>query len=325
MKPSGQIPAILILALFFFNLTSVAAPAQQGPPQPYTINVKVGLAVLPVTVIDHKKHRVSGLKEGNFQVYEDGRRQEIALFEDEDAPVTVGFVVDNSLSMEPKRASVVAAAMAFAESSNPRDEIFVVDFNQSIYVELPKGVSFTRSPQELRTALSLYNPGGRTALYDAIAVALEHLKVGTGDKKYLILVSDGGDNASHKTRPEILAMAKKSNAAIYCVAILNEDYSDQDPGFLRKLSHASGGEAYTPETVPQVVETLKMIARDIRQQYTLGYIPTNQAEDGKFHSVKVTASAPHGGKLTVRTRSGYLAPAENTSRAGPVESPVGNL
>jgi Ca-activated chloride channel homolog len=310
LKPLGRFPAALAVVVLLSQLKLPAVPPQLGPPHPYTINVKVSLAVLPVTVFDQRKHRVSGLKEENFKVYEDGRRQAITLFEDRDAPVTVGFVVDNSLSMQPKRAAVVAAALAFARSSNPRDEIFVVNFNQKIHVELPKGVPFTRSPRELRAALSRYNTSGRTALYDAIAVALEHLRMGRDDKKYLIVVSDGGDDASHQSRSQILAMAKRSEAAIYSVAILNENFSDQDPGFLRKLSHVSGGEFYSPATVPEVMGALKLIARDIRQQYTLGYVPTHRDEDGKFHHIRVTASAPGLGKLTVNTRTGYLAPAE---------------
>ncbi|HLY61514.1 MAG TPA: VWA domain-containing protein [Terriglobia bacterium] len=324
MKSEHRISIILMALILFFGWASLAEAIGQEPlpPNPYTINVNVGLTVLPVSVVDNKNHRVSGLTKDNFQVFEDGRRQDIALFEDKDAPVTIAFVVDNSMSMQPKHAAVLAAATAFAESSNPSDEIFVVNFNQAVHVELPAGVPFTRSPEELRSALSIVNATGRTALYDAIAAALDHLKMGTGGKKYVIVVSDGGDNASHLSKSDILAMAKSSNAAIYSVAILDENYSDQDPSILRKLSHVSGGEFYSPETVPGVIETLKLIARDIRQQYTLGYIPSNQAEGGKFHAVKVTASLPGEGKLTVHTRSGYLAPAETSSQAGALETPA---
>ena len=326
MKPKHRIPEILMALILFISWASLANALGQEPlpPNPYTINVNVGLTVLPVTVLDQKSHRVSGLTKDNFQVYEDGRRQDITLFEDKDAPVTIAFVVDNSMSMQPKHPAVLAAATAFAESSNPSDEIFVVNFNQAVHVELPPGVPFTRSPEELRAALSITNATGRTALYDAIAAALEHLKLGAG-KKYVIVVSDGGDNASHHSKSEILDMAKSSNAAIYSVAILDENYADQDPSILRRLSRVSGGEFYSPETVPAVIETLKQIARDIRQQYTLGYIPANQAEDGKFHTVKVMASSPSEGKLTVRTRSGYLAQPETSSQAGGLNIPARKL
>lgn len=321
MKSLGRIRDVCVLALLLPQLNSMIASPRQGPPNLYTINVRVGLAVLPVTVTDRMKHRVSGLKKGNFQIYEDGHRQPTTLFEDADAPVTVGFVVDNSLSMQPKRAAVLAATVEFAKSSNRLDEIFVVNFNQKVYLELPHEVPFTRSPQELRAALSKFQAGGRTALYDAIGAALNHLKSGTKGKKYLIVVSDGGDNASHDSRSEILTLAKRSDAAIYSVAILNENFSGQDPGFLRKLAHVSGGEFYSPTNVPDVVGALRLIARDIRQQYTLGYVPTNQAEDGKFRHIRVIASAPGEGKLTVRTRDGYLAPGDSTSQVQSPEQP----
>ncbi|HEV2234744.1 MAG TPA: VWA domain-containing protein [Terriglobia bacterium] len=308
MAATNRIHAFLTIAFLSFTFASGAVLNGQDEPNPYTINVRVGLAVLPVSVTDHKNHRVSGLKKENFHVYEDGRPQTITLFEDKDAPVTVGLVVDNSLSMEPKRPAVIAAALAFAGSSNPQDEIFVVNFNQAIHVELPQGVPFTRNPGELRSALSNITASGQTALYDAIAVALEHLKQGTGGKKYLIVVSDGGDDASRHSLSDTLAMAKSSDAAIYTVAIVNENFTDENPGVLKKLSKATGGEFFLPDSVSEVVDTLKLIARDIRQQYTLGYVPDNQEPDGKFRSIRVTASAPDGRKLSVRTRAGYLAP-----------------
>ena len=319
MMATNRIHAFLTIAFLSFVFASGAVLSGQEPPNPYTFNVRVGLAVLPVSVTDHKDHRVSGLKKEDFRVYEDGRPQTITLFEDKDAPVTVGLVVDNSLSMQPKRPAVIAAALAFAESSNPQDEIFVVNFNQAIHLELPQGVPFTRNPQELRTALLKITASGQTALYDAIAVALDHLKQGTNDKKYLIVVSDGGDDASRHSLSDILTLARSSNVAIYSVGIVNENFSDENPGVLRKLSKVTGGEFFLPESVPEVIDTLKIIARDIRQQYTLGYVPDNQAADGKFRNIRVTASAPDGRKLSVRTRAGYLAPAAPPERASAQE------
>jgi len=146
-------------------------------------------------------------------------------------------------------------------------------------------------------------------------VALDHLRGGSSDRKYLIIMSDGGDNASRHTLSDILTMVNKSNVAIYSVAIINENYTDENPGVLRKLSKISGGEFYLPETVPQVVDACKQIARDIRQQYTLGYVPANQAEDGKYRRIKVTVSAPGIGHVRVRTRDGYLAPTAAPIRA----------
>jgi Ca-activated chloride channel family protein len=321
MIAASRITIALFVSLQLSAQSAFAAPPDQQEPSPYTINVRVGLAVLPVTVTDGKNHPVSGLKEENFRVYEDGRPQEISIFEDKDAPVTVGLVVDNSLSMQPKRQAVIAAALAFAESSNPNDEIFVVNFSRTVRMELPLGVPFARNREDLKTSLTMISASGETALYDAVGFALEYLKMGTCDKKYLIVVSDGGDDASKRTLPQILATANASHAAIYSVGIFNENFVGQNPGVLRKLSKATGGKFYLPETVPRVVDTLKSIARDIREQYTLGYVPTNQADDGKFRAVRVTATASGGKKLSVHTRAGYLAPAASGAQAALRESP----
>jgi len=216
----------------------------------------------------------------------------------------------------------VTAALAFAGSSNPQDQLFVVTFNQAVHLELAKNEPFTTHPQELREALLKLQPMGNTALYDALAVALDHLKTGSGERKYLIVVSDGGDNASRHTLSDVVALAKSSDAAIYSVAIIDENFSDENPDVLKKLSKLTGGEYFQPETTSEVLETCKTIARDIRQQYTLGYVPTNQASNGKFRNIKVTASTPDQGKLRVRTRVGYLAPAAVPTQAGVPEAVV---
>jgi VWFA-related protein len=315
-----RITVAFLISLQFIAQSALAAGSGQQEPTPYTINVRVGLAVLPVSVTDRNNHAVSGLKEMNFQVYEDGRPQEISFFEDKDAPVTVGLVVDNSLSMQPSRPAVVAAALAFAGSSNPNDEIFVVNFNRTAHVDLPPGVSFARSREDLETSLRVISATGQTALYDALGFALDYLKKGTCAKKYLIVVSDGGDDASRLKAAGVLAAAKSSQVAIYGVAILNQNFVGQNPKALEKLAKATGGKSYLPERIPQVIDDLKFIARDIRQQYTLGYVPTNQAEDGKFRAVRVTASVAGGNKLSVHTRAGYLAPAEPSAQANARES-----
>ena len=318
---AAQFPVMLLLSIEVLTQSTFPASPGQQEPNPYTINVRVGLAVLPVTVTEGRNHPVSGLKAQNFRVYEDGKPQEISIFEDKDAPGTVGLVVDNSLSMQPTRPAVVAAALAFAGSSNPDDEIFVVNFNRAARVGLPPGVPFARNREDLKSSLAMITASGQTALYDAVAFALEYLKKGTCNKKYLIVVSDGGDDASTHTLSGILNAAKASQVAIYGVGIVNETFFGENPAALRKLSKATGGEFYLPETVPQVIGTLNTIARDIRQQYTLGYVPTNQAEDGKFRTVRVTANTEGGKKLSVHTRAGYLAPGAPRDQAVVRESP----
>jgi len=330
MKTQHKIAALVVLASLIFvvgraqkneQTTESAQPTAPGvrqestetaqQPAPYTIRVGVGLTVLPVTVTDKSGHRVSGLTKDNFQVSEDGVPQQVTVFEGQDTPVTVGMVVDNSLSMQPSRPAVVSAALVFADISNPQDQIFVVTFNKTVHLELPENVPFTKDTQELKNALLKLQPRGETALYDALIVALDHLKSGTGERKYLIVVSDGGDNASHHTLSDVVDSAKASEAAVYSVAIINENYSDENPEALKKLSKLTGGEFFQPENVDDVVQVTKTIARDIRQQYTLGYIPTNQNANGQFRKVRVIATAPYEGKLRVHTREGYVVPVEN--------------
>src|SRR5579871_1176891 len=183
------------------------APAPSRPRNEFTIRVDVDVVVLHATAQDRKKILVSGLDKDNFQVYEDGVLQPIKYSSHEDVPVTVGLVVDNSGSMRPKRREVIAAALAFARSSNPQDQMFVVNFNERVSLGLPSNIAFTDQAFQLQAALSRVAADGETALYDAVALALDHLKKGNRDKKVLIVVSDGGDNASKHKLSEIMALA----------------------------------------------------------------------------------------------------------------------
>jgi len=150
-------------------------------------------------------------------------------------------------------------------------------------------------------------PEGQTALYDAISESLKYLQDGTRDKKVLIVISDGGDNASHQTLPAILRLVQASGALIYTIGIFEPNDPDSNPGVLRRLAHTSGGEAYFPAHLDEVVETCERIARDIRTQYTLCYVPGVAPQPGVFRAVHVTAHTPEDGRLHVRTRTGYIA------------------
>jgi VWFA-related protein len=272
--------------------------------------VNVSSVVLHATVEDHKGTPVSGLGKDDFQVYEDGVPQPIEFYSHEDIPVTVGLVLDNSGSMGPKRTEVIAAAMAFARSSNPQDQMFVVNFNEHVRFGLPADTPFTDKTTELQEALSTFKTDGETALYDALAAAIDHLKMGNRDKKVLIVVSDGGDNASHYTLRQVLAMAVQSNAIIYTIGIYTEEDPDQKPDALRQLSRATGGEAFFPQSIPDVVPVCEQIAHDIREQYTLAYAPLNRKQDGAYRLIQVKAAAQGHGRLSVRTRAGYYAPSQ---------------
>ena len=266
--------------------------------------VHVSLVVLPVSVTDRKGHVIPDLHGEDFHVYEDGRLQKIALFKHEDIPVTVGLVVDNSSSMLPKRREVVESVLALARSSNPDDQMFVVNFSDKVSFGLPRNVLFTDQPELLSKCVSL-TPGGRTALYDALVLAIDRLKQGTRPKKALIVVSDGGDNASRHRLQEVLLMAEASNALIYSVGLLDEHEADQNPRVLRRIAKITGGEAYFPDTLAGAKQVFQDIARDLREQYTVGYAPPNPDRGGVYRRVQVKVVAPGKGKLLVRTRTGY--------------------
>ena len=299
---------LLLMALPALAPPQEKASSERRPVDPYTIRVSVDMVVLHATVRNHKGTPVSGLAEGDFQVYEDGVLQEIKYFSHEDIPVTVGLVVDNSGSMRPKRPEVIAAALAFARSSNPQDQMFVINFNERVSFGLPVKMAFTDQAAQLQAALSGITANGETALYDAVAAGLQHLDKGNRDKKVLIVISDGADNASQHKLPEIMAMAGQSDAIIYTLGLLDPDDPDQNPHVLRQLAKATGGEAFLPETLKEVTPICERIARDIRNQYTIAYVPTNRLQDGTRRAIHVKGQAPGIGRLVVRTRTGYTAP-----------------
>jgi Ca-activated chloride channel family protein len=265
------------------------------------------LVVLHATAQDHKGILVSGLEEGSFQVYEDGALQQIKYFSHEDIPVTVGLVIDNSGSMGRKRAEVIAAALAFARSSNPQDQMFVVNFNEHVRFALPDSTPFTDQVPELEVALSRLITNGQTALYDAVATALDHLKKGGRDKKVLIVISDGGDNASKHNLAQIRAMAQQNDAIIYTIGLFDEEDDDRNPRVLRQLAEDTGGDVFLPQSLKEAVPICERIARDIRNQYSIAYVPANRKQDGTYRAIQVTASAPGRGQMLVRTRAGYRA------------------
>jgi Ca-activated chloride channel family protein len=307
---SPAVAALLVLiSLSSWTRAQAPSPLPGRPGDEYSIKVNVDVVVLRATAQDRKNILVSGLKQDDFQVYEDGVPQPIKYFSHEDVPVTVGLVVDNSGSMKSKRHDVIAAALAFARSSNPQDQMFVVNFNEKVSFGLPGNTAFTDQAAQLQVALSRVAADGETALYDAVAVALEHLKKGDRDKKVLIVVSDGGDNASRHKLTEIMALVGQSNAIIYTIGIFDDQDADRNPGVLKRLAKETGGEAFLPESLRDVTPVCERIARDIRNQYTISYVSTNRKRDGKYRVIQVKANVAARGRLLVRTRTGYFAPS----------------
>lgn len=295
-------------ALRLLLLLLVFPPLRRGQaqdPQTYQLSVNVDLVVLNATVRDQKGRVASDLRQQDFEVLEDGVRQSIQLFRHEDIPVSIGLVIDHSGSMRPKLASVVAAARTFIQSSSPDDQMFVVNFNENVTRGLPAAIPFSNRPDELASAISSTPATGKTALYDAVWKAREWLVGGSRDKKVLIVISDGGDNASAHTLADVLQAGNKSNIQVFTIGIFDPDDPDRNPAALRQLALATGGEAFVPGELSEVVSVCESIAKDIRTQYTLGYLSSAAAQSSGYHSIKVVARGTGKTRLSVRTRSGY--------------------
>jgi Ca-activated chloride channel family protein len=317
--PSSR-PALYTGLLFgtcLYALFSVpAALSAQDTSTTFAIKQQVNLVELPVTVTDREGRFVSTLDMSNFRIYEDGRPQEITLFRNGDIPVTVGLVVDHSGSMAAKQLEVAEGAQAFVQASNPQDREFVVNFADEVSFGLRKDVPFTSNIDELRTALSSVSASGRTALYDAVAVALENIQKDSLDKKVLILISDGGDNASKHNLAQVLRMAQTYNAIIYSIGLFDQNSADQNPKVLKKFSEETGGYAYFPMSHSEVISVCRQIAIDIRHQYILGYSPADLGRSG-YRKIRVLVTAPGRGRLLVRTRAGYYFPAPMSTGVPP--------
>jgi VWFA-related protein len=283
-----------------------ARPLEQEPDA-YRLSVNVNLVVVDAAVRDRKGRSVSDLGEQNFAVYEDGFRQSICLFLHEDIPVAAGLVIDHSGSMRAKLPDVVAGARTFVQTSNPEDRLFVVNFNEKVTLGLPSAIGFTNRSLELEDAISTTPAEGMTALYDALTKGLERLQAGQRDKKVLLVISDGGDNASTHKLADVLKMAAQSRTMIYTIGIFEAEDPDQNPEVLRHLAQATGGEAFFPHHANEVVATCERIAHDIRNQYTIGYVPATAARPGVYRTIRVVAGGAGDGKLSVRARLGYIA------------------
>ena len=298
---------------------------QNGPPPPgqssnqggASIKVDVNLVVLHTTVIDDRGKFVDGLTADNFHVYEDKVEQKLTVFKREDVPVSLGLVIDNSGSMRDKRPRVNEAALTLVQASNPQDEAFVVNFNDDYYLDLDK--DFSNSIPELKEALERIDARGSTALYDALIGSLDHLKKGNRDKKVLVVVTDGEDNISRNSLEKTIREIQKTNTVIYTIGLLSEESkgaAKRAKRALTEISKASGGVAYFPENVDDVHSICQQVAHDIRNQYTLGYYPTNDKRDGTYRIVSVAVVPPRGkGKLEARTRNGYYAPGAQAGQS----------
>jgi VWFA-related protein len=267
------------------------------------------LVVLHVSVRDRGGRYITGLDKDAFTIIDDGKPQSLKMFSADDVPATVGFLIDNSNSMRPSRERVIASAVSFAKNSHPLDEIFVLTFNETVrrawgpaFVEDMNANAFSKTMNEQIVAR------GMTAIYDGILGGLDFLTHAKHTRQVLIVVSDGDDNASRAKVDEVLTRVHDSDATLYTVTLLDRMVRDGNPGLMKRLARATGGENYTPRDIDDVPEAFEKIAKDIRSAYTVAYIPTAggaSAAERRRRTVRVYVRAPDGKALYVRTRDGY--------------------
>jgi Ca-activated chloride channel family protein len=311
------------------NVPSTQSQQQQRPIEEGSIGVvtkdskggftfvsQVNEVTLSAVVLDSKRHLVTNLAPTNFAVFEDNQPQKITSFRREDIPVSLGIVVDNSGSMRTKRAAVTKAVLNLIQASNPQDEVFVVNFNDDPYLDQ----DFTNRVEVLREALDRVDSRGGTALYDAVIASADHLAKGAKkEKKVLLVVTDGVDNESRESLEQAIRKVQDDNGpTIYTIGILGDE-----PGIkrakraLQSLSDQTGGVAFFPKDLAEVDEISSEVARDIRNQYSITYKPTNPRSNGGYRKVKVEARAPGYKDLQVRTRDGYFADEKRTASTKP--------
>jgi Ca-activated chloride channel family protein len=297
-----------------FGLPNVSKNSPINAQQP--ISVTSELVAIPVSVTDSKGNFVPGLTKANFQIFEGNQPREIALFEQEDTPVSIGLLVDHSGSMESKLPNVVTAISGFTQASNAQDEMFVVNFGDEARVETFGAKAFTSDPAEIRMAVSLAAEG-KTALYDAVFAGLKHLRAARWQKQALVIVSDGGDNASWYKYQQVLEQARQSQVAIYAIGLVDEWGEEENPRILEELCKDTGGIVFFPRVPSAIMSATASVARDLREEYMLGFVPEKGEAADSFHRIQVRVNAPERGKLHVRARPGYSAAGGEGGEAGP--------
>lgn len=272
----------------------------------FVFKKEVEEVTLHATVVDERQRLITGLERNAFVVFQDGQPQKITSFRKGDVPVALGILVDNSGSMRDKRPAVNQAAINLVKASNPQDKVFIVNFNQTPYLDQ----DYTDDINLLRKALENIEARGGTALYDAVAASAEHLmKTAPPDeKKVLLVVTDGEDTASMDTLEQaVRKVAVDGGPTIYTIGLLGGERQKRARRALSTLAEQTGGVAYFPKDLAEVDDISRQVAHDIRNQYIIGFKPSSGQRGGGYHTVKVEARASGYKRLQVRTRSGYYA------------------
>lgn len=277
----------------------------------FVFKKEVNEVVLHATVVDDKQRMITNLDKGAFTVLEDGKPQAITSFRHEDIPVAMAIVIDNSGSMREKRPKVNQAALNLVRSSNAQDQVFIVNFNDEYYLDQ----DFTSNINQLKEALEKIEARGGTALYDAVVASADHLKKNAKlERKVLFVVTDGEDNASRESLEQAVRRLQEENGpTVYAIGLLGEEKQRRAHRALQTMTERTGGISFFPRTLDEVDAISRSVAHDIRNQYTIGYKPTNPKSTGGYRAIHVDARAHGYGKLIVRTRSGYYAGQERAS------------
>jgi Ca-activated chloride channel family protein len=305
-----RISILSIAIAAFLLLEAPAASERQSQP---TFKAESNLVVLHVSVRDRGGRYITGLEREAFTVIDDGKPQTLEMFSGDEVPASVGFLIDNSNSMRPNREKVIAAAVEFAKHSHPKDEIFVMTFNEQVRHAFGP---VTIGDVNLGTFASVMSHAitarGMTAIYDGILDGLARVGSGVHTRQVLIVVSDGDDNASRATLEQVTKQVQESDAVIYTIALTDPLTREGNPGLMRRLARATGGESYHPRRVDDIGDAFERISKDVRSAYTLAYAPTKVTSGdsaARRRTVRVYVRAKDGKPLRVRTRDGYFEKA----------------
>ncbi len=307
--------ACLMLAIFVLLFSAFSLDAFQDRP---TFKAQSDLVVLHVSVRDRGGRYISGLEREAFTVIDAGKPQTIAMFAAEDVPATIGILIDNSNSMRPHREIVIGSAVEFLKHSLPRDEMFVMTFNETVRQAWGPSIAGQTNSGRFASAMSrAIVARGMTAIYDGIVAGLDRAASGTHTRQVLIVVSDGDDNASRAGLDEVIGKVRQSDAVIYTIALTDPLTREGNPGLMRRLARETGGESYQPRRLEQVAAAFDAIATDVRRAYTIAYEPTaaawTDADAERRRQVRVYVRSKDGRALRVRTRDGYFEKAKDAT------------
>jgi VWFA-related protein len=278
----------------------------------FTLKKDVEEVTLHLSIVDKQRQRIQGLNNDSFQVFENGRSQKISYFRNEDIPVAVGIVIDNSGSMRGKRSAVNKAVLNFVKASNPDDEVMVVNFNDEFYLDQ----DFTDSVPLLAAALERTQSAGHTALYDALYASARYMqKKARLEYKALLVVTDGEDTSSSESLEKaIRTLQEGSGISVYTIGLLGDEPGKRARHALEVIAEQTGGSAFFPKNLEEVDAITHQVAHDLRTQYLIGYKPASPQATGEYRAIKVEVNAPGLKDLTVRTRKGYYAGQQQASR-----------